>query len=874
MIDRGYSNSSYDSTTAISHSDDSFEMDYYSREQGVIAHPRSRRRQYWKDDGRGARPGKGYRQSRDMNQFFNNVLSHLASVGVVLMLYLNYLMFESYLGEFLSAFIFCEALWDTKQAAKNWLEKINYIATKEKTSMSLRSEVLSWFQVGLDGFSPTQFNPLNQDSSVIYIKFGLLMTALVTKPEVFFAVALFFFCLFAIAVVFDNRLLFLFRIHHYIGITNDTLAATWTILGCLLFGVVLSGSFVVMMYRDLGNLNAELSNFVEKQFKEDGWANEVLRENIPKLRSAIEEYVNNMETELGDDKTWQKLASISLNIFDSFNNTVSETSDTVPADICFGEFEFSFEKMKEQLECIAKDSFEIFGPQLFQPLTEIFSHTTPLLAVTTSLSALLLDVGLRLAFFVTLLFLLLSSKETVVQSIFASITAGANADHSNQGSHLVLVFEQELRRSMEAVLLLPVKQSLLNSFATMLVFWLFDVQGKFLCASMVLFFTLFPLITPYWLILPWMVLYVSVYGWSYTWVIFIFIVHYCCHYLAATWVLNGMNARTNAKKKKKKQRKQKQKSWPSRFDLWIEPDSADDEAASLPSAETENSTTGTSDGTPEAKKEDEEGDSPAGKREYVTSLSMFFGLVTFGPKGIVTGPFLFCLITISHKVYISYRRIIEEDAKKPSELVESSSPEPFSPMRRASELIRRTHSGSEIERSLAPLLMRFTTAKSDDNIFVPNEGLKSVKFSFPNAAPRTRSPSSPRADLKRSQSAGALRTLHANSDNNIKSLAKGMKSFFTPKQQSQTAEPVKPHSSQAQALGEKGLDPIEPEAKREGEELESQKKSPRRSRFSLRSGMKEVLPSKLKMLRELEKDDLISEEEFSKLRLKAFERYL
>ena len=88
--------------------------------------------------------------------------------------------------------------------------------------------------------------------------------------------------------------------------------------------------------------------------------------------------------------------------------------------------------------------------------------------MTTTLPLLWLDLGFRLLFFLTMLFLLLSSKETALQSLIKSVQ---HSDRSiSADNNLLVLFETEVQISMAAVLVLPLKLSLLNALATFSVF--------------------------------------------------------------------------------------------------------------------------------------------------------------------------------------------------------------------------------------------------------------------------------------------------------------------------------------------------------------------------------------------------------------------
>ena len=70
-------------------------------------------------------------------------VGNIATVIICGLVYWNYVLFESYVGVFLYAFLVSEALWDTKCMLVGWLKRVN---DEENDNISLRAELEQWTQ--------------------------------------------------------------------------------------------------------------------------------------------------------------------------------------------------------------------------------------------------------------------------------------------------------------------------------------------------------------------------------------------------------------------------------------------------------------------------------------------------------------------------------------------------------------------------------------------------------------------------------------------------------------------------------------------------------------------------------------------------------
>jgi len=168
--------------------------------------------------------------------------------------------------------------------------------------------------------------------------------------------------------------------------------------------------------------------------------------------------------------------------------------------------------------------------------------------------------------------------------------AQAGAVHQGRIPDIIRL-EQQLRATMEAVLMLTLKMSLYRASATFVLYKVMGVQLPYLAALLTIMLTLFPVVYAYWACLPWCLVFAFHGRWQSS--LILFTLQYILSYQLDSWALGTF-----------------QKKIQQPF-------------AARPHTD-------------------------QSKNEFMTGMSMFFGVTAFGAHGVILGPLLVCLGIVSY----------------------------------------------------------------------------------------------------------------------------------------------------------------------------------------------------------------------------------
>ena len=361
--------------------------------------------------------------------------------------------------------------------------------------------------------------------------------------------------------------------------------------------------------RDGKNAVDQYIDVIEQQYLQNSsWA--------PVLRWSLQ-YVDNLTLAADPEKvevtdTWAERANILMN--DPWS---------LAPDLHYDGFVSGI----RQLVVDISSSEEMLGP--LDDLSNYFKENLFSFAgMGVSVLFLIVDFGVRLVFFVTLVLILLSSKEAVLHEFIGGLVETGNEGQKSK-------FEVQLRNAIEAIFLMPIKMSILNALATLAIYWMFGMKLMFFAASLSLIITIFPIVAPFWVCAPWICVYYVYDVWSLGWSIFVFSMNYVFFYYVNMWVLAGIGSRFFHAEK---------------FEEVDDLDSSLDEKNRSSDCKDNPDEEGKNQGWSSAFAEITDPELVVGKREYMTGLAVFFGVEAFGAKGALLGPLLVCLALVTYNV--------------------------------------------------------------------------------------------------------------------------------------------------------------------------------------------------------------------------------
>ena len=581
--------------------------------------------------------------------------ANLLSFLCVYLLYINYLLFQSYASVFLTALLLSEALWSTRQRL---LAVVQFVASP---ATSPRAEIRSaWARSNLSSASKLQTAMVSL-VAVVAIRLALpnAMSNVVFASLVSFAAAT------AVVYALDDRVCALARLHRFL-LSDESLVAVVIVVGLVVVLSTVLVSLFILSARDAVVAVEAVSSYVESNTLGD-----------EQTKAALKSYALNIA-----DRGRQSAASAVESLQLQYNQTsyaplvhlvtsLMKEAASVDDDDDLGGLQnllallrerydsLSFEGVRQALgdgehplfdnltftEYVQANAAEL-KDVLFNSKSVFVASTDSVVATLALVASLVLgvvDFGVRFVFLLTVLFFLLSSESTVLGQVvgkFNSFTAKqkvrkrlsfGNATNAaarpktapplrrrrtTSSGGLASerhTFEKELRAMIESVFFLPIKLALSHGLVTLCLFWGFNavlgarLRFMFFASSLSSVATLF-FPNPFLVLLPWCVGLAVVHG-----------------YVGLAVAL-----------------------FASLYASFVSLDTA----LVSSSVKKISTSTGSSGTTTDATQD------VFHKRSYATGLSIFFGVTAFGAQGIVLGPFVVSLgLTLFGKMLSAYERM-------------------------------------------------------------------------------------------------------------------------------------------------------------------------------------------------------------------------
>uniref|UniRef100_A0A7S2RV65 Transmembrane protein n=1 Tax=Mucochytrium quahogii TaxID=96639 RepID=A0A7S2RV65_9STRA len=554
--------------------------------------------------------------SRLTERILSLLAGNLFTICVVGLCYFNYVLFESYLGVFMYAFLASEALWDTKKTIVGWLVLLN-----DRDVVSPRrlvSKVLKWM------FSRPKW---------LAAPTGVLLIAMAAHNPVGFAIGSGLVVGFGGLLYFLDRRLFLFTQMHRLMFTDDSWVAMWLIVFLLFIGLICTTLFAVFTANDVKNMVHQISVWFEDKLLNAQFAQEMWHEFSLQEETMLNRWLESFENDYVKNTTWEPVVRWGIRYLEDSRSGGSEnvgvscpgTFQSILNGTCLSSFGIENEQTNSWSswfpdlsipEWMQNKTWEEISELVTEhsknaDLTSISSKVQGVVMTardgfwTTTLFALsflflIIDFGVRVGFFLTITFLLLSSEQNLMHDLLAGMFGSQNKDPTTRDevdgdtSYIGFV-EGQLRSAIEAVLMLPVKMSMYHAVSTLLIFKVLGVPLMFLAATMSIILTVFPLVYAYWVCLPWVFVYAFGTG-RLNLALCLFSLHYVIYTILDGWSLKHFQKRLQ-------ERQQRGEST---------------------------------------------GDHS--KNEYLTGISVFFGVTAFGVHGVLLGPLVVCLGLVAYNI--------------------------------------------------------------------------------------------------------------------------------------------------------------------------------------------------------------------------------
>lgn len=520
------------------------------------------------------------------DELFRGITINVLSLLLALLLYYNYILFSSYLGVMVYAYLLSEALWDSKCTMVSWIE---YVNNGKHYPRQFMKSIYSFF-------ASYWFLTTSMTVSLL----AVLLVAFATWPFVVLVSALVLALVLLLVYVLDYRLFYLTRLHR-IFIDDHVLVSCFLIVFLVFAGTIVMVSFVTLSIRDSMTAVDTVTTWLEEQGTTHGAFHDTWATANVHGHKVLQNWIGTLESQY-NTTAWAPLVNNMVSYFEEMekSNRTANTVSRLPLKQwvmdAFPDWIQNKTVLEASVEIFSRiDSMRESESDVTEQVTAVVQKTQAWLlkstqaflgmfAVLASVIGALFDFGIRLIFFLTFLFFLLSSKENMLHTL---LSEASDEDENGSAVSVESKFEMQLRSTLEGVFLLPVKTAMLHVLATLTIYWALDVPYMFFASNLSLTFTLFPVLYPYLICLPWCLalLLNAAYKRSFA----LIALHYSSFFVIDEWVFRSFERRTNKS---------------HAFSHHSE------------------------------------------KRTYLTSLSVFFGVASFGPQGVVLGPLLVCLAIV------------------------------------------------------------------------------------------------------------------------------------------------------------------------------------------------------------------------------------
>ncbi|CAK9023557.1 Transmembrane protein 245 (Protein CG-2), partial [Durusdinium trenchii] len=645
-------------------------------------------------------------QRRQKDRVISIILGNLFTLGILGVFYFNYVLFESYIGVFLYSFLVSEALWDSKKYLVDVLVYIN-----DSCEVSPRWVLTRFYENILESIS---------NYTSVWVPLLCVFTIVgLNDPFQSLFVSVVIFSVIVLLYLLDRRVFWVTKVHRFV-LTDDAVVALLLIVFLFVAGAVLTTLFAFFTANDVKNMIQLISKWLEQKVLSREWAQDLWKDVSGHGESAMDEWLGDFEEQYVTNTTWEPIfrwgrrymeqSRLGLNetlmagvvmgnvssvaaggcdILTTGNATVCTTEEgaglsqegladswmdylSLPEWMHNKSVEEIAQTLFQQTKSADLDLSKISGKFQSAVVQARDSFWTSAI-FTLSLLFLVIDFGVRVGFFFTITFILLSSEENLMHEILtgffayqdtsspppsangtprsvrgssprspgserasmwqrglARFSLGSNSSQTDEDSDYfsgtdgdedlgrdeevagaagfsaasisgsdpplgesdIERLELQLRATIEAVFMMPVKMAMYHAGATFLLFKLLGIELLYLAAMMSIVLTVFPLIYAYWVCLPWCIVYAL--NGNYQTAIALFCLHYVLYYQVDSWVLGGFQKKVGKSRINK----------------------AADHS----------------------------------KNEFITGISVFFGVTAFGAHGVLIGPLLVCLGLFAYNV--------------------------------------------------------------------------------------------------------------------------------------------------------------------------------------------------------------------------------
>jgi len=419
----------------------------------------------------------------------------------------------------------------------------------------------------------------------------------------------------------DRNIFILCRLHRIL-MTDDSLVAMLLILVIVTVGVAFTTLFAVFTIYDVRDLFHSTSNLIEANILRSSFSQELWRDLSNHSTTVLDEWLTSFEDSYVTNTTWQPVFKMAVEYLEKSGSTGNATSCASNSVKSMWECSITEENHNPSFW----DHFEIPDWDAIEGTFNFLRQQGNLqekvrdvvlragdsaINVTFFLLSIIffvVDFGIRVGFFFTILFLLLSSKINLMHDVLTGffVMPGSNEElELDIRKPYIFNLERQLRSTMEAVFTLPVKMAFYHAVITFVVFKALDISFMFLASSTSIVLTIFPFILPYFVCLPWVVFHFA--NSRYDIGIGLLVSHVFLYTTVDTWIISAF-------------RRKVQSTGGQEMDQ--------------------------------------------SKNEYMTGISIFFGVTAFGMHGIIVGPLLVCLGLVTFNTLRDQQRDVAVESNR------------------------------------------------------------------------------------------------------------------------------------------------------------------------------------------------------------------
>lgn len=431
------------------------------------------------------------------------IIGNLSTALIILIIYFNFLLFESYLRLIVWAILFSQAL---RQAKNNVISVLQYLS--DDAEVDRRGFLTCVFVKSCEIFL---YHPRGgrRTAKELFLNYGIFVFSMVGAVSIWmraYSWVSFLHASIGVWIVVLTLIKILDRrvFYYRYFISDEVLVSMLLILGFFITGIFVMFYLGTESYMEGSRAASDLSNWVQTNFINDERTREVWSEQVANSRAMISAALSGVEENYNETMWWPPLKSLVKTYYldpkvGDGNSTASEplfSTLSLPSNMTLMEaIALAYAKV---------DSVNLTSVQLtdwtakgLEVSSIAFGSVAQLVFLVFTLIIAFVSMGIRAFFFISSLFYLLCTNWDPIER-FVEDLLPIQVDKRPHVAH-------SLRKVVEGVFFLPLKMSSLHALVTLVSFTIVNADFVYLATTFTFLISIVPIIPPYLVCLPWVI---------------------------------------------------------------------------------------------------------------------------------------------------------------------------------------------------------------------------------------------------------------------------------------------------------------------------------------------------------------------------------